>query len=289
MMKAQFHKVPLFDQNTYFVKHDVRSHQGTNWHYHPEMELVYIIQGEGTRYIGENISEFKSGEIVLLGENIPHQWKYNEQYLKQNNMKAESLVLFFRKDCLGNDLLNLQEAYLLPRLFEKAKRGLVINGKSRDQIECLMREAANATNLDRIILFLSILKILAETEEVSPITIQQTVLIQPDKYDKARLNEICNYTISNFKKEITLEEISSISHLSVTSFCRYFKTMTKKTYYNFLNEIRISQACKLLIEDKFPTNIVCFECGFNNVSNFYRHFKKIMGVTPFEYKRKYLA
>lgn len=288
-MKPQFHKVPLFTQNSYFVKHDVKSHQGSSWHYHPEMELVYIIRGEGVRYIGENISNFQSGEIVLLGENIPHLWKYDEQFLKNNDMQAESLAIFFRPDCLGNDLLNLQEAYLLPKLFEKAKSGLLVKGGARAEIEALMKKAADAANLERIIIFLSILKILAETSETEPISINRDSMLQPDKYDKTRLNEICNYTFNNFNKEITLEEISSIGHLSITSFCRYFKSMTKKTYYNFLNEVRVSQACKLLIEDKFPTNIICYECGFNNVSNFYRHFKKVTGVTPFEYKRKYLS
>lgn len=164
-----------------------------------------------------------------------------------------------------------------------------MKGSARDKIEALMRQAAEAANLERIILFLSILKILAETAETEPIAVNRESLLQPDKYDKMRLNEICNYTFNNFKKEITLEEISSISHLSITSFCRYFKSMTRKTYYNFLNEVRVSQACKLLIEDKHPTNIICYECGFNNVSNFYRHFKKVTGVTPFEYKRKYLS
>ena len=101
-------------------------------------------------------------------------------------------------------------------------------------------------------------------------------------------NKICNYTLSNYKKDITLEEVASLSNLSITSFCRYFKLMTKKTFYDFLIEIRVSHACRLLIENKLPTEMICFDCGFNNVSNFYRHFKKVTGMTPLDYKRKYL-
>jgi AraC-like DNA-binding protein len=110
---------------------------------------------------------------------------------------------------------------------------------------------------------------------------------QSNESDTIRLNKVCTYTLSNYKKEIPLSEIAEISNLSVTSFCRYFKLMTKKTYYNFLTEIRISHACHALLENKLPTQVICFECGFNNISNFYRHFKKITGITPLDYKRKY--
>lgn len=290
-MKPQFHKVPLLAHSSYVVRHEIKRQQTeSNWHYHPEMELVYVIKGSGSRYIGNNISNFQAGEIILLGENIPHIWRYNkEANLQGRALDAESLSLHFHQECLGKDLLNLQEAYLLPRLFEKAKSGLLVQGAAREEVARLMRSTLEATNLERIILLLRILKILAETNEVKPISIAHNLPPKSSEYDKIRLNEICAYTLSNYKNDITLDEISAISHLSTTSFCRYFKSMTRKTYYNFLNEIRVSQACKLLIEDKVPTNIICFECGFNNISNFYRHFKKVTGITPFEYKKKYLS
>lgn len=289
-MKPQFHKVPLLTHNSYIIKKDCRPQIGAAWHYHPEMELVYIVKGKGTRYIGNNISKFTDGEIILLGENVPHSWRYEEGSLKDDKiLNAESIVIHFRPDCLGKDLLDLPEAYLLPRLFEKAKCGLLLNGKARNEVAKLMNNALKASNLERIILLLSILKTISEANDITTIANQSETITRANEYDKDRLNEICNYTLTNYKKEISLEEISSIGHLSVTSFCRYFKTMTKKTYYNFLNEIRVGQACKLLIEDRFPTSIICYECGFNNISNFYRHFKKIMGVTPYEYKRKYLS
>jgi AraC-like DNA-binding protein len=94
--------------------------------------------------------------------------------------------------------------------------------------------------------------------------------------------------LANYKTEISLEKIAAIGNLSVTSFCRYFKLMTKKTYFDFLTEIRISHACRFLIEDKLPTEVLCFECGYNNISNFYRHFKRVTKMTPLEYKRRYL-
>ncbi len=288
-MKPLFHKVPVKLQNSFSARHDVAPNFGTVWHYHPELEIQYVIKGEGVRFIGDNINNFSSGELILLGENLPHTWRCNEAYFQSNpELEVEAIVVQFLPDCLGKDFLNLPEAYLIPKLFEKAKQGMVIQGKTRKKMSELLLSAVNATNLDRVIILLSILKTLAETTEYTTITTSQHTFTSSTESDNIRLNKVYNYTLSNYKKEISLEEISSLSNLSVTSFCRYFKLMTKKTYYDFLIEIRISHACRALIEDKLPTEVICFECGFNNVSNFYRHFKKVTGMTPLDYKRKYL-
>lgn len=290
-MKPQFHKVSLQANCSYVARHEFKNQQTkSNWHYHPEMELVYIKQGSGSRYIGNNISPFFAGEVILLGENIPHVWRFNKERLSNGYAKdAEALSIHFHTSSLGKDIFELQEAYLLPQLFEKAKSGLIIKGDGRGKVAKLMEEAVEAANLDRILILLTILKTLAESADLSPICITHNLPTRCNEYDQTRFEEICTYTLTNFKNDITLAEISAISHLSTTSFCRYFKAITKKTYYNFLNEIRVSHACKLLIEDKVTTNAICFDSGFKNVSNFYRHFKKVTGVTPFEYKKKHLS
>lgn len=281
--------IPVMMQGSFSIRHDVLPNFGTTWHYHPELELHYIIKGEGIRFIGNNISNFSAGEIILLGENLPHTWRCREEYFQpESGLNVEAIVIQFRPDCLGEHFLSLPEAHLIPQLYEKAKTGIVIKGKTRERLASLMRQAVKAADLDRIIQLLNILKLLAETEEISHIALPKQFLPESNEYATLRLNKVCSYTLSNYKKEISLEEVSSISNLSVTSFCRYFKMMTKMTYYNFLTQIRISQACRLLIDDNYPTNVVCFECGFNNVSNFYRHFKRITGLTPLEYKRSYL-
>ena len=287
-MKPLFHKVPINIQNTFGIKHNIEPNFGKVWHYHPELELHYVVRGEGVRFIGDNISNFSSGEIILMGENLPHTFRCSDKYYQQNQeLEVEAIVIQFLPDCLGKDLFTLPEAYLIPKLFEKAKKGMVLTGETREQIAQLMKKAATASHMDRLILLLSMLSVLSETSEYVPIT-SGYAFYHSNESDIIRLNKIYSYTLSNYKKEISLEEISSISNLSITSFCRYFKLMTKKTYYDFLIEIRISHACRLLVEDKIPTEVICFDCGFNNVSNFYRHFKKIAGMTPMDYKRRYL-
>jgi len=276
-------------QDSFSIRHDIQPNFGTIWHYHPELELHYIIRGEGIRFIGDNISNFSSGEIILLGENLPHTWRCREEYFQpDSSLEVEAIVIHFLPDCLGKPLLDLPEAHLLPKLFEKARNGMVINGEAKEKLASLMQAAVKAAGLERIIVLLSILKVLAEADKVTSIALPNESFPRSNEYDTLRLNKICAYTLSNYKKEISLEEIAAIGNLSVTSFCRYFKLMTKKTYYNFLTEIRVSHACRLLVNDRYPTEIVCYECGFNNVSNFYRHFKRITGLTPLEYKRAYL-
>jgi AraC-like DNA-binding protein len=288
-MKPHFHKIPSTPQSSFSIRHDIKPDFGNVWHYHPELELHYIIKGEGVRFIGDNISNFTPGEMVLLGENLPHTWRCKDEYFQNNpDLHVEAMVIQFLPDCLGKYLLNLPEAYLIPKLFEKAKSGMVINGKAKEKLAELMRSSIEATNLDRIIILLSILKTLAETDEYATIVTGKNTFYQSNESETLRINKICTYTMTNYKNDITLEEIASLSNLSITSFCRYFKLMTKKTYYDFLIEIRVSHACRFLIENKLPTEMICFDCGFNNVSNFYRHFKKVTGMTPLDYKRKYL-
>lgn len=288
-MKPHFHKITTPLQNSFSIRHDRQSNFGRVWHYHPELELQYTVKGEGVRFIGDNVDNFSEGEVILLGENLPHTWRCREEYYQNNpDLYVEAIVIQFLPDCLGKEIFNLPEAYLVPKLFENARKGMnILKGKTRDQLIHLMQQAVHATHLERLTVLLNIIKVLAETDEYVPIA-SAHAFYKSNESETLRLNKVCTYTLSNYKKDISLEEIAAISNLSVTSFCRYFKMMTKKTYFDFLVEIRISHACRMLVEDKYPIAVVCFECGFNNVSNFYRHFKKVTGMKPFEYKKKYL-
>lgn len=288
-MKPHFHKVPITQENSFSVRHDIAPNFGTLWHYHPELELHYTIKGEGIKFIGDNVSNFSGGDMILLGENLPHTWHCKEEYFQSaSTLKTEALVLHFRPHCLGKDFTHLPEAYLLPGLFEKAKKGLFIKGESKTRIAALLHQVLEAKALDRIIHLIAILKILSESEETETIAPAFAFNYPSSMHEMERLERIFTFVLSNYKKDIPLQEVASLAHMSVTSFCRYFKGMTHKTFSEFLIEIRISHVCRALVEDRLPTEVICFECGFNNVSNFYRHFKKVTGMTPFDYKKKYL-
>lgn len=290
-MKPLFHMVPGNIQASYLSRHHILPNLGTVWHYHPELEFHYIIRGEGVRFVGDNISDFYPGEMLFLGQNLPHMWRCNETYFKNDpNIRAEAIVVHFLPDFLGQDFFRKPEAEKILKLYEKAKTGLVIEGETKYRLLKHMKGTINTTGIERLISILSMLCILADSTEVSQISSSNRIDIDIyNSNETDRLNKICEYVADNYRNEISLEEISAVVNLSVTSFCRYFKMMTKKTFREFLIHTRINQAKRMLIEDKVATtDLICFECGFNNLSNFYRHFKTITGLTPIEYKKKYL-
>jgi len=288
-MKPHFHLVPRFSQYGYLSRQHTLPNFGTVWHYHPELELHYIIRGEGVRFVGENISNFNPGELLLLGANLPHMWRCNEKYFKgDHSVTAEAIVVHFLPDFAGADLLEKKEAALIHSLYEKAKFGQEIFGKTKKEILSLMQQSVQKEGLSRLITILQMVNILSESKEMKAIN-SGIVSRKTNKEEINRLNKIYSYALENYREDIKLEDIAAIANLSVTSFCRYFKTMTKRTFNEFLIEIRISHARRLLIEDEhMTTEAICFECGFNNRSNFFRHFKKVTGHSPVLFKQRFL-
>lgn len=288
-MKPHFHKVPIQLENSFSLRHDIKPDFGSVWHYHPELELHLVLKGEGVRFIGDNIHNFSAGEMILLGENLPHTWRCNKKYSgDKEGSNVEALVLHFLPTCFGRDFLGLPETFLIPKLFEKAKSGLVIKGETKQEVTDLLNRSLEAFGLDRLVLLMSIIRALVRNfEDLETIT-SSYHNVQSNETEMARLDSIYSYSLYHYKNDISLEEIASVANMSKTSFCRYFKLMTNKTYSEFLTEVRISHVCRALIDNKFTTEVICFESGFNNISNFYRHFKKVTGLTPFEYKSRYL-
>ncbi len=288
-MKPQFFLVPRDVQRTHVVRHHTLPNLGTVWHYHPELELHYIIRGEGVRFIGDNISNFYAEELLLIGADLPHMWRCNEAYFRKDpTITAEAVVVQFLPDFMGKDFLKMPEAMPLLNLYEKARSGLVIGGAVKPEIIRLMKHSVHTSDLQRVICILSMLELLSGAADMAPISSRKGIQ-KSSKEENDRLNKIYSYTLEHFARDLTLEEMAEVAHLSVTSFCRYFKKMSQKTFYDFLTEIRISHAQRLLIEDESATVEVIFsECGFNNRSSFFSHFKRITGCTPQEYKRRYL-
>lgn len=287
-MKPHFHLVPREAAYPYLSRQHTLPNFGTVWHYHPELELHYVIRGEGVRFVGDNISNFGAGELLLLGENLTHMWRCNQQYfLGDPDVTAEAVVVQFLSGFMGKDFLLKREAEAVHILFERAKCGLVVHGETKKQVVDLMRRSVLVEGLDRLMLILNMVHILANSEELTQISMGWTAHhVNPDEAN--RINTIYNYILTRYREEISLPEIASVAHLSETSFCRYFKMMTKKTFKDFLIEVRISHAKRMLIEESdYTTEAICFECGFNNRSNFFRHFKHIVGCTPVEYKHRY--
>ncbi|GAB2999233.1 AraC family transcriptional regulator [Cyclobacterium sediminis] len=288
-MKPHFHKIPNSSQRSFSIRYDKSPNFGTLWHFHPELELHHIINGQGTQFIGDTIRSFSDGDLILLGENLPHTWRCSEEYFQGNpKIKVEAYVLQFLPTCFGKDFIELPETQTINSLFEKAKKGMFIYGETKNKVTDILKDTFISNELDRLINLLRILKILAFTSEYETISPGYANSQLANDTEMQRLEKIYTYIMSHFREDISLEKVASIANMSVSTFSRYFKKMTNKTFLEFLIEIRISNVCSELIEDRLPIEIICYDCGFNNISNFYRHFNKITGMTPFAYKRKYL-
>ncbi len=281
-MKAYFHRVSKPSQSSFVVRHDIAPNFGKPVHYHAELELHLTLKGEGVRFIGDKVSSFEPGNVLLLGEDLPHAWHARGAM----DTGVEAVIIQFKRNCFGNDFFSLPEMAHIRQLYDVARKGLLLQGRCRDKVAALMLRSVKAGHFERVIILLEILNLIAETKAYATISTTE-VAYKGDVEDACRLDRIYAYTLANFKKDISLAEIAGVSNLSVTSFCRYFKNTTKNTYIDFLIQVRVNFACQMIIEDKYSIAAICFDCGFNNVANFYRHFKKIMGMTPVEYKKRY--
>jgi len=286
-MKPILQKTPIFLDSSIAVQEFQAPYFYVPWHFHPEYELVLVLESEGKRFIGDNIKNFGSGDLVLIGPNLPHWYRSDASYYENNNkLRACSIVIFFTENFLGEIFLSLPEAIHIKETLQQSVLGLEIYGDTRKQISQMMIKILDSKGMDKLLSFLSILNILAKSNEFFSLSVAGPSNIREKDFES--INRVYEYITKNFKKHISLNEISSVVNLSASTFCRFFKKRTRKTFKFFLNEIRIGHACKLLIEKESSIGEICFASGFNNISYFNRQFKAIKKTTPYLFKQEHL-
>ncbi|PVX44511.1 AraC family transcriptional regulator [Flavobacterium sp. 103] len=255
------------------------------FHSHPELELVYIKESYGKRIVGNSVEQFVSGDMVFLGSDIPHVWLNDEIYYKGiNTLKAQAIVVYFNKDIFGPIFYELKETQKINNLFNRAGRGLSITGKTNELIAKKLEKLVHKKNFEIIIGLFEILSMLSESSDIAFVNNEAyTPANESAKND--RLSDVFEYVKDNFKQDISLDEIAKIANLTPTSFCRMFKSKTQKHFVEYLNEIRVSNACKFLIETDMGMSEIAYECGYKTVSNFNKLFKKLTETTPKEYRK----
>jgi len=254
-------------------------------HYHKELELAYIISGYGTRYIGSNIEPFKNGDLVLVGEELAHVWKCDDAFYEPGtSLLTKAIVVKFNSDLSGKDFLRLQESHSILKVINEANGGIVIGGKSKRLIHDILQEMLEQSPIEQILSLLQILNIISKSKTTA--ILSQFDLHRSTKpKDKDRMNKIIHHTMLNFKRNISLEEIANVANLSKSAFCRYFKNKVKKNYNDFIYDIRIEYACKLLLEKDLGIMQISYESGFNSPSAFSQIFKRITGISPNQYRK----
>jgi AraC-like DNA-binding protein len=286
-MKPLLLKVSSGPAHSFSVRHDVLPDINNRWHCHPELELIYLKKGTGTQFIGDSIKQFKAGDMVLVGSNLPHYWRFDDAYFNHTDTEAvDTFVVHFCENFWGDAFLQLPENKLIKVMLEKSKRGLQITGITKEKVAAQMAAMLNTDGAERIIMLLKALNAIATSTQPAYLA---SIGFKYDHNDSEndRLNNIYEYSMQNFRKKIYLDEIAEIAGVSSNSFCRYFKTKTRKTFSQFIIEIKVGHACKLLIEDKLNIKQLCYDSGFNNFSTFHKHFKQVTGKSPLMYQKEF--
>lgn len=278
-MKPLIQKIPLQEDKSFAARFYESPLYETPWHQHEEIELVLCIQSLGSVFIGDYIGDYGEGEVYLLGKNLPHWYRK-----KDKNRAGKAIVVHFKEEMFGNTFLNLPELQSVKALLHKSTRGIRLQGnlevKIRKQLYKIIQEKG-FERLNTLVHCLYQISISQEYELLSGI-------YHPiSSEDQDRIGAIYEYSMQHYREPITLQQMADLTNQSVSNFCKYFKQNTKKTYIQFLNEIRIAYACKLLKESSISITEICYESGFRNWANFSSQFKKVCQMTPSEYRKKY--
>lgn len=281
-MKPVFEKTPLRQWESLHCEVVRGDSFNSTWHFHPELQITLVLSGSGYRLVGDKITPLKPGDMVLVGSNLPHVWRQND--IGQGTKRAVSAIIVrFQENFAGADFLKLPEAQSLGKLFLRARRGLEIQGATRKAVAERLQRLAIVRGLQRLTELLSILDMIATSRDLRTIASRGFV---PDLStdDQDRMQRVTQFIDDHLSRRIDRDDVARTAHLSVSSFSRFFKQRTGKSLPGYVNELRVGRACRLLADDRHKVTDIAFECGFQNIANFNRHFFRIMQMTPSNYR-----
>lgn len=278
-MKIVFEDIKRLAGSSFRILVNPRLNDFFYWHFHPEFEITFIEAPNGTRRVGNHIGDFEGSDLVFIGSNIPH---LNFDY----GIKAdyEKVVLQIKEDFFKNDFSTTPELAGIQQLFENSKKVICFHGSTKDSVGKRLKEISSLPNFDQFMEVLSLLQILASSNEITFLHDKPFENLYNNK-EQSRLKVVYKFIETNYQRTISIDEMGKITHLSNAAFCRYFKKMTRLTFTEFLNQYRIEQAKILLKSDKNVTE-TSIECGFESLSYFNRIFKKVVGINPMQYKKQ---
>src|SRR5258707_2537802 len=280
-MKVVAFNVPQIKKEAFRLQLDRGRHFYDQLHQHSEIQIMLIEEGEGTLIAGDYVGRFAPNDLFVIGSRQPHVFRSDKNYfLAKSKLRSRAISIYFNENYLGSSFWKLEEMKAVRKFTIRTTRGLQFQGKPKDEMIKIIRELKNSSGVNKLVLFLSLLKKITESKG-RPLAVSPSGDFKSE--EGKRMNAILQFTFRESHRKIYLEEVAEVSHLSVEAFCRYFKLHTQKTYTSFLNEVRVSNACRLLINKDLTVQDVCYQSGFNNISNFNRIFKRVIGKQPSKY------
>jgi AraC-like DNA-binding protein len=281
-MRAIFEQISDSDERSMRYRQFSSTRFDAPFHFHPALELTYIEHGQGRRLVGRQVANFESGDLVLLGPNLPHTWLSDPSEVSGQYPKA--WVIQFQQDFAGPQFWEIPEMRVIRSLLQKAGAGIWVKGSVRQAVAEKIQNGLNSSPLQQFLLLIEILQMIALSDTVEQID-PQFLHFVPSTAETERFQRVYAYLIAHYQQDISLEQMAAVANLTPSSFCRYFKKITRKTLVDVLTEFRVKHACQLLTTTDKPVADICFESGFGNVSYFNQEFKKAMGCNPLAYKK----
>ncbi|UII20682.1 AraC family transcriptional regulator [Fulvivirga ligni] len=266
--------VPISEDDFFIVLNHTSAKFDFPVHYHPELELNLVMNSSGKRIVGDSILDYSDVDLVLVGSNTPHAWTGNDK-----NTNAHVITIQFHQDFLSEATLNRKLAIPIRDMLDMSKRGILFSGETVDMLKEKIIQLPQSQDFDSLLKFLSILYDLS-------ISRNKRMLASPsyiDSYTIAksrRIEKVNEYIKQNLYQKIQLKDVADLVNMSESAFSHFFKKRTNSSFSDYITDLRLGHAARLLIETERSISEVCFDSGFNNVSNFNRTFKKKLGFTP---------
>ena len=279
-MKTLIQKIYVEEDQSFACRTYTTPHYETNWHKHEECELIVITQGHGTALIGDFVGEYKVGDIFFLASHLPH-------WFRKHHPKSigSATVIHFKKELWGSTFLLLPELKSINQLLNSKQNCIQLQRRLQKEVHLLIQQIDEANSIEKLNLLLVCLQKIAVSNSFSTIT--QDFTTSTDVKENSVIEKIFDYSFKHYLQQITLQEVAAIAGMSIPTFCRFFKKNIKKTYFNFLQEIRISHACKLLNNSNKSIMEICYESGYNSWAHFSKQFKNVKGVTPSLFRKQF--
>ena len=276
-----FH-IPKTGREVFRVQHDRLSYFYDQLHVHDELQFTLIVAGEGTLVAGDYVGRFKAGDVFVMGRELPHVLRCDSLYYTSDRM-VESISVYFDESYAGAAFWETDELRAVRAWLARAGGGFACRGSTAERAAELLQQLVFFQGIEKLITGLSLLKVVSESEELSPLSLQAGKDFSKALLDE-RMSRIISFTFRESHRPISVEEVAGLVALSPSALCRFFKLRTRKTYVTFLNEIRIGHACRLLLTTTKPIGEICQETGFNNLSHFNEHFRRFKGISPKAYR-----
>ncbi|MEQ8416178.1 MAG: AraC family transcriptional regulator [Imperialibacter sp.] len=283
-MKAIFEKVDLEEGQSLIIRALNLPEFDAPWHFHPEMELTYIIKSRGTRFVGNSIEEFVENDLVLLGSNLPHIW----QNPSNQSGRSEAIVVHFSEGMLNNSLLSSPEFATIRQLIEKASYGVAFPLELSKRVGQKLAHMVNAGPFSKVLGLMETLQLLATSNEARTLASVGYAHHTTAK-DAEKMTIVFEYVRQHFSEVIRLDPVANLLHQTPQAFCRYFKKRAKKTFIEFVNEFRIGHASRLLIDTELSITEVCLQSGYSTIPHFNKQFKRITGLSPSGFRKNHVG